>query len=436
MDVHVSRVTCTYTSTIRVLASRRVGSARAFVVGLLAILAVASCAPPHMAEAPEPPADPTRLSHDHHAQIACVRCHVNDSRPGHDHQPCDDGKCHKAAFLAPPGAVCVVCHTAVTTSPLDAPLRPYPTDDAWQAEPSKFSHKLHTDGKAIEGAVGFHVTCADCHVRGDALARPNHATCARCHAPEAGLAHAPRMDDCAGCHEPGNHQRVRARLIRDDLSFAHDRHRADRRGQPIRCEQCHAQSAQATGFADHVAPRVQSCVGCHDDSDRTPETMRMRICEACHSERRSTLTKIAPRSHLPATERPLDHTLAFRRDHQDAAERDGGRCAACHTQMSGNPRDMCDECHQTMRPADHRITWRELEHGEEAATDTQRCARCHVVEFCTACHSQRPRSHGYAGTFVSDHGPLARVNVRSCLTCHDEQRDCATCHSSTARPRR
>ena len=25
--------------------------------------------------------------------------------------------------------------------------------------------------------------------------------------------------------------------------------------------------------------------------------------------------------------------------------------------MSGNSRDTCDECHQTMRPADHRITF-------------------------------------------------------------------------------
>ena len=53
---------------------------------------------------------------------------------------------------------------------------------------------------------------------------------------------------------------------------------------------------------------------------------------------------------------------------------------------------------------------------------------CHVVEFCTACHSQRPRSHGFAGTFINDHGNIARINVRSCMTCHDQQRDCLPCH--------
>ena len=39
------------------------------------------------------------------------------------------------------------------------------------------------------------------------------------------------------------------------------------------------------------------------------------------------LTSIAPRNHLPLTERPLDHTIAFRRDHASAAERDATRAA-------------------------------------------------------------------------------------------------------------
>ena len=165
----------------------------------------------------------------------------------------------------------------------------------------------------------------------------------------------------------------------------------------------------------------------------------MRECVMCHSERRiGARTPVVPRNHLPATERPLDHTLAFRRDHVEAAEHNPARCAACHTQMSGNARDACDECHQTMRPADHVITFRELDHGAEAAADRERCARCHVVEFCTACHRQRPRSHGFYGTFNMEHGALARVDVRPCLTCHNERQFCeqAMCHPrATARTR-
>jgi len=286
----------------------------------------------------------------------------------------------------------------------------------------------------MEAKVGFHVTCADCHTRNGKLVRPDHATCARCHAPEASVAGAPRMDDCTSCHEKGiAQQRTRSRLIKNDLHFDHERHHVDRRGAAIPCQTCHPKSAASTMYADHAAPQISACVGCHDDTDRVPSQLRMRICETCHTDRTQTLTVIAPRNHLPATERPLDHTIAFRRDHAGAAENDSKRCAACHTQMSGNGRDVCDECHQTMRPADHRITFRELDHGTEAAANRDRCARCHVVEFCTACHSQRPRSHGYANSFVIDHGPLARIDIRSCLTCH-QQSYCTQngCHTSGA----
>ena len=381
---------------------------------------MAACAQARRAEAPPPPVDPTRLSHAQHAQLPCLGCHRADARPGSDdHKPCDDGACHRKDFLLPPGKLCEVCHVKVATEPaLAAPLKPYPSDDAWQAQPPRFSHRRHLDAKLMEQRVGFHVACTDCHTRGEgARARPDHAVCARCHAAEVGLANAPKMEGCGDCHLRPARLRTRARLIRDDLHFDHDRHRTDRKNQPIRCESCHEASAQATSYDDHGAPRVQSCVSCHDDSARTPYAMRMRICETCHRQRQSTLTALAPRSHLPATERPLDHTLAFRRDHAEAAQ-DAARCATCHTQMSGNARQSCDDCHQTMLPANHRITWRELDHGPEAAADRSKCATCHIVEFCTACHSQRPRSHGFAGSFVGSHGKLARLNIRPCLTCH------------------
>ena len=393
---------------------------------------IAACTPQRTASAPLPARDETRISHGQHAQTPCADCHRGAARPGtEDHRPCDDGACHRKDFVGEPTRLCEVCHTAITARPLTAPLKPYPVEDAWQAEPSRFSHQRHLAAGAMEDRVGFHVTCTDCHTRGDAgLARPDHAACTRCHAAEVALAKAPQMADCGACHEPTVRPRARQRLIRDDLHFDHVRHRTDRRGQTIRCEACHAETASAAEYGDHAAPRVESCVACHDDSARTPPVMRMRICETCHKRRSETLTSIAPRSHLPLTERPLDHTIAFRRDHTSAAERDATRCAACHTQMSGNPKQACDECHQTMVPADHRITWRELDHGPDAAADRERCARCHVVEFCTACHRQRPRSHGFATSFWTEHGRSARVNIRPCVTCHSEP-FCADCHTAS-----
>lgn len=396
------------------------------VIGALAF--AIGCSPSRTLETPAPPIDTTRLSHAQHAQVTCERCHRMGTRPGaDDHKPCDE--CHKEAFLSPPGELCKVCHTAVTSNPVTAPLRPYPIEDVWQAEPPRFSHKLHIDFGRMEAGVGFHVSCTDCHVRDGKLARTDHATCSRCHAPEAKLGNAPSMADCEGCHKKGLHERARARLIKGDLRFDHVVHRADRRGTSIRCDECHATTKDSASYTDHAPPRVENCVNCHDDSDRTPTQLRMRECQTCHAAQKLSLTTIAPRNHLPLTERPIDHTLAFRRDHAEAAEREGSRCAACHTQMSGNGRDNCDECHQTMRPADHNITFRELDHGPEAAANRDRCARCHVVEFCTACHQQRPRSHGFPGSFLQIHGGSARVNVRACMTCHDPQTYCQRCHT-------
>jgi hypothetical protein len=403
------------------------------VVGIAAV----ACTPPRRADTPAPAIDPTRIKHEQHLQVSCSNCHrASAKRPGaDDHKPCDDPACHRKEFLGAPGRFCQTCHQQVTTSPLEAPLKDYPIEDAWQALPPVFSHRRHMDAALMESRVGFHVACADCHTTGDTFVRPNHATCTRCHAAEAKLPKAPRMEDCSGCHQGASRLRTRARVRTGDIQFHHERHRTDRKGVTIKCETCHGRSAKSDSYADHGPPRIESCVGCHDDADRTPYQMRMRICETCHLQKTASLTALAPRNHLPATERPLDHTLAFRRDHAEAAARTAERCATCHTQMSGNPRQACDECHQRMLPADHRITFRELDHGPEAIADRTRCATCHVVEFCTACHSQRPRSHGFASSFFREHGRLARLNVRSCITCHAES-FCQGCHTGLQEKRR
>ena len=178
------------------------------------------------------------------------------------------------------------------------------------------------------------------------------------------------------------------------------------------------------------APTVSDCVGCHDDTARVPAGKRMRICETCHTSKTSSLSAIAPRNHLPPTERPADHTLAFRFDHAAAAGRGAARCAGCHTQMSGAPTATCDECHQVMRPRDHNAVWTEFDHGARAATDRDRCATCHGVDYCVACHAQRPRSHLPAGSFGgAGHAEPARRNPRACVTCHDPVDACVGCHT-------
>lgn len=408
---------------------------------LILVAWCAACNPPRRAEQILPPTDPTRLDHAQHAPLmSCAGCH-RGKRPGaDDHKPCDDSGCHRKEFSSAPGKVCQVCHLDVTVQPtgLSAPLKVKDDEqiaDPWQSLPPVFSHAKHMDVQLMENRVGFHVGCTDCHVRNDNKERPDHATCARCHAAEVALANAPTMQDCETCHQGRPRLRVRARVLAGDVKFDHRNHRRDVKGATIKCEDCHKKSAASKDYADHAPPRVESCVSCHDDSARVPYELRMRICEGCHLEKTATLTALAPRSHLPSTERPIDHTLAFRRDHAEAAKRSASRCATCHVQMSGNPRDACDECHQRMLPSDHRITFRELDHGPEAVANRNRCATCHVVEFCTACHAQRPRSHGLFSTFNQEHARLARINPRPCLTCHGPK-FCEECHNAPGVPRR
>src|ERR1044071_3439536 len=115
----------------------------------VAVLA-AACTPPRRLDAPLPAVDTSRLSHPHHAQIACEACHRGGARPGSDdHRPCVDGACHRSDFLGAPTRLCEVCHAKVTAVPLDAPLKPYPVEDVWQAEPSRFSDLGHLVAAAV-----------------------------------------------------------------------------------------------------------------------------------------------------------------------------------------------------------------------------------------------------------------------------------------------
>ncbi|MCB9562666.1 MAG: hypothetical protein H6709_02750 [Kofleriaceae bacterium] len=395
---------------------------------VLLCAAAAACGPAPTGQIAPIIVEADRFPHDRHADVACVACHdpaavaagVVQIPGAHDHAPCDDGRCHRAAFEAAPGPLCRICHIAVDPTGATPPLMvAYPRTSGWRVLPARFSHASHLDPARMEAAVGFHVACVDCHPDGDADAPRigGHDECARCHAEEVRLAGAPSMQQCEGCHDAdAREERHRRRLITGDLHFDHRNHRQDVRGQDVRCQTCHAQSPRATGRADHAAPAIAACVACHDDSDRTPATMRMRVCQTCHTTVEDAIGQLAPRSHLPATERPVDHTLAFRRDHGEDAARDARRCAGCHTQMSGNAHAACDECHQTMRPTDHNVMFRELDHGTSASTDPERCATCHVVDYCVACHQQRPRSHLVG--WDQEHGQRARLNPRACLVCH------------------
>ena len=378
------------------------------------------------------PAEENRFPHALHRDTTCTECHASSSvlagvkaMPGaDDHAPCDRGNCHRPAFLQNPGPLCRICHRRENpTRAGESPLAPYPRTSGRRALAARFAHDKHLDFALMERNVGFHITCADCHTvrdQGEPI-RPGHAVCGRCHAPEAARGTMPAMNACDQCHRPRTRKPTRTRrVIVGDLRFAHSNHQSDVRGRPIRCVQCHQDTREVQSVTAHPDIDTGVCVECHDDSDRTPSAKRMRVCGTCHSSEPLTFGLLAPRSHLPRVERPEDHTLAFRRGHGEDARQNAARCARCHTFMSGAPRDVCDECHQIMRPRDHGLSWREFDHGPEASAQADACATCHKGTFCTSCHSRMPRSHLPRAMFAQGgHGMDAKINLRACITCHD-----------------
>lgn len=381
-----------------------------------------------------------------HAAIACTSCHPaaavtagEAARPGaDDHAPCDQGECHADAFLREPGQLCTLCHRVVVpwraggTQPV-----PYPPVAGPRVLAAEFSHARHLDRAGMDARVGFNVTCIDCHERpedADDLGLPGHAACIRCHSRETSRPARPDIAACTTCHVARRRDVARGRaFIRGDLRFRHATHEADRAGRSIACVTCHREIAQSSRTGVRALPETAVCVACHDDERRSPPHVAMRRCGTCHGATVGAFGGVVtPRSHLPPRDRPEGHTLAFRRDHAAEARRDARACARCHTAMSGSPRDNCDECHQTTRPRDHLANWREFGHGAEAAASADRCATCHVSEYCSACHSQRPRGHYPTIEFDSGgHAAQALSDTRACFACHEPTTSCTRsgCHT-------
>ncbi len=396
---------------------------------------------------------PLRFPHELHTSKPCEFCHTEPvpgqtetPRPGQDaHASCALSACHAADFAGEPTALCGLCHESLQTeNGPRATLVPFPPQAGPRSQAVAFSHVVHLNASHMEKKLGFHISCIDCHAlpsRADILSdttlgseipRPSHEACARCHASEAALPGSPTMTACDACHKAGEEQSREREFITGDLHFRHSSHRNDRRGTRIGCATCHESITQSDDRSSRQARReMQVCVNCHNDEKRVPSTKRMSRCETCHATRSSGIRALAPRSHMPATERPANHTQAFRRDHAADADRPSAACARCHTMVSGNRRNTCDECHQVMEPRDHVVTWREYDHGPQAVTQPDRCTTCHQVDFCVACHRTPPRSHFPSLDFRrGGHGTLAVLNLRACVTCHQVARDCSGsgCH--------
>jgi len=393
--------------------------------------------------------DPRYAAYNGGKGLGCVDCHDaasviagKISRPGaRDHAPCDDEQCHRKEFAKEPGPLCRVCHASVDpTTEHAAPLQTYPERGTTQVLSASFSHRQHLDRDTMEHATGAHVACTDCHARNDAKEPilPGHAQCAPCHDRNPGVKAQLAMEKCAGCHPQKSVDLRRGRLfITGDLKFSHATHVTDRKGATVPCIACHDRVAEASSRTENAVPTMERCAQCHEDSDRTPDRVRMANCAVCHA---APNLAAAPANHMVGAKgaRPADHTLDFRKNHGARAGAKDAQCSRCHQhqgqapgEVQGAPEDSCFQCHQVMRPQDHNLMFRD-DHGREAQADSARCAQCHQPETCVACHSVPPRSHTPLAEFrLGGHAQQARFGLTACLTCHTFETTCAQCHRGT-----
>jgi hypothetical protein len=463
----------------------KLGVTVAFLAGVVVYLFPISLAQEATAaqqpQAAQPPA--LKFSHEQHlkSSITCIECHKAESegsavlkRPYHD--SCT--ACHQQWFdqAAPKKDACAICHTNVTADAAPG-MTVFPNYTKPAAMLFDFSHKLHLSPRLrVVKFFGGAVECKACHSldsTGEKATFPTHVECGACHSMQGvkpRLAADSKNEDCLACHTSKeqnnpNYKGIR-RFVADaggamiesvklvqpadphkflpavrDLKFSHAKHLTDNRNVGIKCETCHIGIADKTTLAGLAIPSMWDCTVCHE-SQRTRADYRISNCSVCHTQ---ISAGRKPRNHT-LTERPFDHTAAFRVRHAEAARAPGAKCAFCHEftaapspAVAGFQRTEerllpsgagCDECHSVMRPKSHTVRWRDDLHGRMAELNRQNCSTCHQPDYCERCHNVPPRSHTPLRAFVNGgHRFRAQMNQRSCFVCHEYKVTCERCHS-------
>lgn len=382
--------------------------------------------------------------------LECSMCHtpvkdgsVTLKRPGHDQCM----TCHSDDFTKDlKQKICAQCHTTFPpTSAQD--LLPFPRYKGTRAILFQFSHAKHVDQKArVDPQTGFRADCTFCHkfdAKGVFGAFPGHEQCATCHS-KAGMK--PQLtaeltaESCRGCHTPeeienpgftevrrfaGAHE-VQGKYV--NIEFSHLPHFKAKDRFNLNCTTCHYAVPMSTSVKDLTLPRMIDCVQCHDSARAVQAQFRMSNCRTCHLDTAQSLA--IPTSHTRNV-KPDFHTEVFRQRHESEASAPNAKCFVCHQNVrpSVEARLQCTDCHAVMKPANHTARWKDDLHGKFSAMDRTTCATCHTAAYCSDCHNELPRSHQPLPLFKAGaHAFPAKLDLRSCFTCHTFQNTCSECH--------
>lgn len=282
----------------------------------------------------------------------------------------------------------------------------------------------------------------------------------------------PTAASCASCHDGVDEDRVDwtgPSEVPSNLSFVHTDHAAEleREGdEAIACVTCHGEplADEPMSAIDRAEP--EGCLSCH--AHESSDHFVAGNCAECHVPlARSGL----PGARIAAFEEPADHgePAFLATAHGTIALGDVGRCSTCHVE------DQCASCHvdaglnSTIQrvpaappsmvvpmpeveypiPADHETVAFAQSHGNDAPAE---CVTCHTSDDCVTCHvgagsevatgllrrgdvrapgadlvREVPASHETA-FWSRVHGMRAASDDTGCLTCHEEEAECADCH--------
>lgn len=364
----------------------------------------------------DPPRTNLRFEHARHADTVaasgraparCVDCHAfPDSGWMHVQLAVVEQclECHEVreTHYAAAETDCATCHV-----PLAQAVRLTEADIA--DFPSPPSHEdAEFAGRGGHGLLGYEPIVAPAAPGGVAVA------CATCHA----------RDFCILCHVDAPEQQAIQALARDPRSLAHRavleaprthggagfsaRHGYLAEREPAECRSCHTR---------------ESCLECHLAAPATVGAMHA----AGPGRGVGAVVERAP---------PQSHLGDFVKQHGGEAAAAPQSCAGCHVRTD------CLDCHRpgaaSGSPGYH-VAGFLARHPAAAYTRESSCSDCHSpTQFCAACHAnaglaaERRLGSGYHDAkrvFILGHGPAARQNLESCVSCHAE-RDCLTCHSA------
>jgi hypothetical protein len=411
-----------------------------------------------------------KFDHEKHAKVFpnCTGCHAGILEAGRP--------------LFPAAEICANCHDGTVEKKVDWTAPPAHTSNL------RFAHAVHIKKSGEKLPADSAIACPACHTPAGAgwltIRRTIPRQCLDCHGVKAVHFAAPDTA-CGTCHFPlaeatklseAQIAKFDKPTSHEDPAFLTSKGHADLARHGDRtctvchardfCMQCHVNAPEVKAIqALALDPRSLAlkvelkAPASHKDSrwltqhggkgKRDPATCAtchtQESCMTCHRTRPPVVMAMPDSGPGRAIGARIErrqqgyHAPGFADSHASQARSVPNSCSACHA------RQECLECHRPnpgatrgYHPAGFLTRHPAAAYGRQSD-----CSECHNSEqFCTTCHKQsgltskRPLQGGYhdanGAVWLLQHGPSARRQLESCVTCHTE-RDCLFCHSAQTR---